>query len=97
MYFHRIQNMSIQSVMCIGLKINVKIIGALYLDHRFHQDAFDRDIVEIAEAFAEQVEFEQRCHWHVVRDMYHVMHPDGAKLETTKRIQKGRTSSRAFS
>jgi hypothetical protein len=43
----------------------------------------------LAEAFAEQVEFEQRCHWHVVKDIYHFMHPDGAKLETTKRVQKG--------
>jgi len=43
----------------------------------------------LAEAFAEQVEFEQRCHWHVVKDMYHFMHPDGATLETTKRVQKG--------
>ncbi len=43
----------------------------------------------LAESFAEQVEFEQRCHWHVVKDMYHFMHPDGAKLETTKRVQKG--------
>lgn len=43
----------------------------------------------LAEAFAEQVEDEQRCHWHVVRDMYHAMHHDGAKLDTIKQLQKG--------
>lgn len=43
----------------------------------------------MAEAFAEQVEFEQRCHWHVVKGMYHFMHLDRAKLETTKRVPKG--------
>lgn len=43
----------------------------------------------MAEAFAEQVELEQRCHWHVVRDLYHAMHHDGAELEVTKSLQKG--------
>jgi len=43
----------------------------------------------LAEAFAEQVELEQRCHWHVVRDLYHAMHHDGAELEVTKSLQKG--------
>jgi hypothetical protein len=43
----------------------------------------------LAEAFAEQVEEQQRCHWHIVRDMYHAMHSDGAKLETIKEVQKG--------
>lgn len=43
----------------------------------------------LAEAFAEQVELEQRCHWHVVRDLYHCMHHDKASLEKTKELQKG--------
>ena len=43
----------------------------------------------LADAFAEQVELEQRCHWHVVRDLYHCMHHDGASLEKTKLLQKG--------
>ena len=43
----------------------------------------------LADAFAEQVEAEQRCHWHVVRDLYHAMHHDGAELEVTKSLQKG--------
>ncbi len=50
-----IQNLSIQSVLCVALKSSDEIIGALYLDHRFHQDAFDPDIIEIVEAFTEQV------------------------------------------
>ncbi|MCD4657232.1 MAG: sigma 54-interacting transcriptional regulator [Planctomycetes bacterium] len=49
-----IQNLSIQSVLCVALKSSDTIIGALYLDHRFHQDAFDPDIIEIVEAFTEQ-------------------------------------------
>ncbi len=43
----------------------------------------------LADAFVEQVELEQRCHWHVVRDLYHCMHHDGAPLEQTKQLQKG--------
>jgi len=43
----------------------------------------------LAEAFAEQVEEKQRCHWHIVRDMYHAMHHDGVKLDTIKEVQKG--------
>ena len=43
----------------------------------------------LADAFAEQVELEQRCHWHVVRDLYHCMHHDGASLDKTKLLQKG--------
>ena len=43
----------------------------------------------LADAFTEQVEFEQRCHWHMPRDLYHAMHQDGAKLDITKRLQKG--------
>lgn len=43
----------------------------------------------MAEAFTEQIEEEQRCHWHIVHDMYHAMHHDGAKLDTIKEVQKG--------
>jgi hypothetical protein len=43
----------------------------------------------LADAFVDQVELEQRCHWHVVRDLYHVMHHDGAPLELTKQMQRG--------
>ena len=43
----------------------------------------------LADAFTEQVELEQRCHWHVVRDLYHCMHHDGAPLEKTKLLQRG--------
>lgn len=43
----------------------------------------------LAESFAEQVEFEQRCHWHIGRDTYHVMHADGADIGTIKTVQKG--------
>jgi hypothetical protein len=43
----------------------------------------------LAEAFAGQVELEQRCHWHTVRDLYHAMHHDGAPLEVTRSLQKG--------
>jgi len=49
-----IQNLSIQSVLCVALKRSDDVIGALYLDHRFHQDAFDPDVIEVVEAFAEQ-------------------------------------------
>ena len=43
----------------------------------------------LADAFTGQVELEQRCHWHLVRDLYHCMHHDGAPLEQTKQLQKG--------
>jgi len=43
----------------------------------------------LADAFTEQIELEQRCHWHVVRDLYHCMHHDGAPLKKTKLLQKG--------
>jgi len=43
----------------------------------------------LADAFAEQVELHQRCHWHIVRDLYHCMHHDDAPLQKTKQLQKG--------
>ena len=43
----------------------------------------------LADAFAEQVEFQQRCHWHAVRDLYHCMHHDKAPLSLTKEFQQG--------
>ena len=43
----------------------------------------------LADAFVEQVELEQHCHWHAVRDLYHCMHHDGAPLQETKQLQKG--------
>jgi len=31
----------------------------------------------LAEAFAEYASEQQRCHWHITRDLYHAMHQDG--------------------
>lgn len=41
----------------------------------------------IADAFAEYVDEQQRCHWHVVRDLYHAIYQDGGKTTDAKPIQ----------
>lgn len=41
----------------------------------------------LSEAFAEYVEEQQRCHWHLPRDLYHMMYQDGAKKKDTKLLQ----------
>lgn len=42
----------------------------------------------LSEALSEGIEFEQRCHWHIVRDLYHTMWQDGGKIGFIKPIQK---------
>ena len=42
----------------------------------------------ITNNFVELVEDEQRCHWHVVRDLYHIMHQDGGKVKDARPLQK---------
>lgn len=43
----------------------------------------------LAEAFAEYVEEQQRCHWHIKRDLYHAMHQDGGTIKDSKPLQDG--------
>lgn len=50
----------------------------------------------LAEAFAEQFEFQQRCQWHVVRDLYHAMYTDGGRSKDSKILQKGLAGVLAF-
>lgn len=42
----------------------------------------------ISEAFADLVDEEQRCHWHLNRDLYHAMWQDGATAKESKPLQK---------
>ena len=41
----------------------------------------------LADAFTDYVDEQQRCQWHIKRDLYHVMHADGAKKEEIKPLQ----------
>ncbi len=41
----------------------------------------------LSEAFAEYVSEQQRCHWHIPRDLYHMMYQDGARKKDTKPLQ----------
>jgi len=43
--------------------------------------------VGLADAFADYTDEVQRCHWHLTRDLYHMMHYDGARKADTKPIQ----------
>lgn len=42
----------------------------------------------ISEAFADLVDEEQRCHWHLNRDLYHAMWQDGGTVKESKPLQK---------
>ncbi|MFA6930969.1 MAG: hypothetical protein WCT05_11635, partial [Lentisphaeria bacterium] len=41
----------------------------------------------LADAFTDYVDEQQRCQWHIKRDLYHVMHADRAKKEEIKPLQ----------
>jgi len=41
----------------------------------------------LSEAFAEYASEQQRCHWHITRDLYHTMHYDGGKMEDYRPIK----------
>ena len=43
----------------------------------------------LAEAFADAFEFQQRCHWHTVNDLYHAMWQDGGKKKSARPLQEG--------
>jgi hypothetical protein len=43
----------------------------------------------LSEAFADQIEFVQRCQWHVGRDLYHAMNANGGTTKDSKPLQKG--------
>lgn len=49
-----IRDLAIQSVLCVPLKVQGQVIGALYLDHRWRQEAFSGATIELVEAFADQ-------------------------------------------
>jgi hypothetical protein len=42
----------------------------------------------ISEAFTDMVDEEQRCHWHLSRDLYHTMWQDGGTVKESKPLQK---------
>ena len=37
---------------------------------------------------SEHVDYVQRCHWHIVRDLYHAMWQDGGKVDKSRPLQK---------
>ena len=41
----------------------------------------------LSEAFAEYASEQQRCHWHINRDLYHAMYQDGGRKADSKTIQ----------
>ena len=41
----------------------------------------------LAEAFADYATEQQRCHWHIKRDLYHMMYQDGGRYKDSKPIQ----------
>jgi len=41
----------------------------------------------LSEALADYVDEQQRCHWHLPRDLYHMMYQDGARKKDTKPLQ----------
>ena len=47
--------MRLRSVVCVPVKAPEGMLGAIYLDHRFRQDQFDGDVLELLQAFADQV------------------------------------------
>ena len=42
----------------------------------------------IASAFVDMVDEQQRCHWHISRDLYHTMWQNGGTVKESKPIQK---------
>ena len=45
----------------------------------------------IANAFADMFDEQQRCHWHITRDIYHAMWQNGGTVKESKPIQKALT------
>jgi len=43
--------------------------------------------LELSEAFADYASEQQRCHWHINRDLYYAMYQDGGKKTDSKPIQ----------
>ena len=43
--------------------------------------------IGLSEAFAEYASEQQRCHWHLSRDLYHAMYQDGGRKEDSKLLQ----------
>ena len=41
----------------------------------------------LAESFADYATEQQRCHWHIKRDLYHMMYQDGGRYRDSKPIQ----------
>ena len=41
----------------------------------------------LAESFADYATEQQRCHWHIKRDLYHMMYQDGGRFKDSKPIQ----------
>ncbi|MEO0480201.1 MAG: sigma 54-interacting transcriptional regulator [Planctomycetota bacterium] len=49
-----IAQMGLRSVLCVPLRAGDRMLGCLYLDHRFHSGAFDAQDLPWLEAFADQ-------------------------------------------
>ncbi|MGE3855122.1 MAG: sigma 54-interacting transcriptional regulator, partial [Planctomycetota bacterium] len=47
-------DLSIQSILAVPLRVQDEVMGALYLDHRWRQEAFSGATIELCEAFAGQ-------------------------------------------
>lgn len=41
----------------------------------------------LSESFSEYVDEQQRCHWHIKRDLYHAMHQNGGTTKEAKPLQ----------
>lgn len=42
----------------------------------------------LADSFADYVDEQQRCHWHLPRDLYHMMYQDGARKAEAAPLQE---------
>ena len=42
----------------------------------------------LADSLSEHVDYVQRCHWHIVRDLYHAMWQDGGRIDKSRPLQK---------
>ncbi|MBK8978416.1 MAG: sigma-54-dependent Fis family transcriptional regulator [Planctomycetes bacterium] len=57
-----VADLRLRSVLCVPLRAGERAVGALYLDHRFHANAFDPDDLPWLEAFADQAAIALHLH-----------------------------------
>ncbi len=51
--FQSVENLKLRSVLCVPFRLRDRVIGVLYLDHRFRKGAFTRKELELVESFAD--------------------------------------------